>query len=60
MFTVIGFYPDNNQRFAMPFYADTADEAEDKAIKAYPGLAVCGVIQGEHKTAETATQVKEG
>jgi len=58
MYTVIGFYPDNNQRFAMHFNADTADKAEEIAIKAYPGLAVCGVIAGEHHTAETKTTVE--
>jgi hypothetical protein len=61
-YTVIGFYPETRQRFAESFPAPSADAAEKKAVRAAArrgiDLAVVGVIQGDHKTSDTAQFVE--
>jgi len=47
-FTVVGFYPDSEQRFCDFFVASSAIAAEQKCQRTYPGLAVCGVFKGHH------------
>jgi hypothetical protein len=47
-FTVIGFWPDTDQRFCDVVRAATASKAEDLCLQSYPGVAVCGVIAGSH------------
>ena len=54
-YTVIGFYPETRQRYAAPFYTESADEAEEKATEM--GVSVCGVIEGSHPTKESNTYV---
>lgn len=42
--TVVGYYKDNNQRWAEVISAPTADEAEDKKPA---GIVVVGVAKGD-------------
>ncbi|NLF98964.1 MAG: hypothetical protein GX565_02315 [Lentisphaerae bacterium] len=47
-FTVVGFYPDSEQRFCEFIEASSTVAAEREIQKSYPGLAVCGVFRGKH------------
>lgn len=60
MFTVIGFWPDNGQRFCASVKANSADHAESCCIMEHPGLAVCGVVEGTHRCLESAHFVDYG
>jgi len=53
-FTVIGFWPDTEQRFADVVSASSASMAEQLCMRAYPGIAVCGVIAGSHACLDTS------
>ena len=52
-FTVIGFWPDTDQRFATHITAKNASEAETICTRRHKGVLVCGVIHGEHICADT-------
>lgn len=47
-FTIIGYWPDTEQRFCDVVHATTATKAEDLCLQVHPGVAVCGVIAGSH------------
>lgn len=57
--TVIGYYPDNDQRFSTVVQAATADEAEQIVLttRRESPVAVCGVLSGDLKLADTAGEV---
>lgn len=57
-FTVIGFWPDTDQRFCDTFHAPTAAVAEDQCLQAHPGIAVCGVIAGRHACVDVSPYLK--
>jgi len=48
-FTVIGYWPETMQRFAGSFVATDAGAAEEKRLRQYPGVSVCGVVVGTHE-----------
>ena len=56
-FTVVGFWPDTGQRFSTFVCACSPDLAEAECQREHPGLAVCGVIQGEHPCVESADAI---
>ncbi|MDA8137018.1 MAG: hypothetical protein M0036_00070 [Desulfobacteraceae bacterium] len=57
--TVIGYYPDNKQRFADVVRATTADEAEQIVLTTSheSPVAICGVVSGNHQLQDTAENV---
>lgn len=57
-FTVIGFWPDTEQRFCDTFHAPTAPVAEDMCLQTHPGIAVCGVIAGHHVCVDVSPYLK--
>lgn len=62
-FTVIGYFKDNAQRFCGHAEAENADQAEKNVVKERMeaeglDIAVCGVIEGEHKCLDTAEYVE--
>ena len=59
-FTVIGYWPDSQQRFCEFVAAADADSAETACLNRHPSLAVCGVIAGQHHTSETGRHVAFG
>jgi hypothetical protein len=59
IFTIIGYWPDTQQRFADHIIAKTAARAEARCLKQNPGLAVCGVIKGRHMCADRKTKITE-
>jgi hypothetical protein len=56
VFTVIGFWPDTDQRFATHVEAKNVTEAEAKCVERYTGVAICGVISGQHECVDTKMQ----
>jgi hypothetical protein len=46
-FTVVGFWPDTNQRFACSYQASDAGMAEALCGKAHPGIAIVAVFEGD-------------
>jgi hypothetical protein len=56
-YTVIGYWTDTMQRFATSLSAASADDAERACLHLHPGVAVCGVLAGYHRSAETAVHV---
>ena len=42
-YLVIGIY-DDGQRFAESYETETAEDAEERAVSAHPGLQVAGVL----------------
>lgn len=56
-FTVIGFWPDTEQRFATHIKAMNATEAETKCVKVHAGVAVCGVLCGRLACVDTSSQL---
>ena len=56
-FTVIGFWPDTEQRFATHINALNAIEAETKCIKIHAGVTVCGVLRGRLSCVDTSSQL---
>ena len=57
VFTVIGFWPDTNQRFATYVKAASATEAEAKCADHHEGVAICGIVRGRHQCAETKSEM---
>lgn len=57
IFTVIGFWPNTDQRFATHVKAKNVTEAEAKCAKRHAGVAVCGVISGRHVCVDTKSQL---
>ena len=45
-YTVVGFYPETEQRFCEMLYAMSPVAAEQKCLKKYPGVAVCATFDG--------------
>lgn len=65
-FTVIGYYPDTSQRFALHVEADTADEAEGKCAmeimsknRSIVMINVVAVVQGFVDIVDTEEYVQE-
>jgi hypothetical protein len=56
-FTIIGFWTDTLQRVCLHVTASSADAAETRCASENRGLAVCGVVTGEHMTSESAELV---
>jgi hypothetical protein len=56
-FTVIGFWPDTDQRFATYVRAMNANEAEAKCARTHEGVTICGVLQGRHQCVDTKSHV---
>jgi hypothetical protein len=52
-FTVVGFWPDTDERFADSVDADTPAEAEAKIGRSHPGVAIVAVLSG-HVVVEDA------
>ena len=59
-FTVIGYWPDSEQRFCEFVTAPDATSAETACLNKHPSLAVCGVVAGQHGTCETEQRVAFG
>ncbi|MDA8137029.1 MAG: hypothetical protein M0036_00130 [Desulfobacteraceae bacterium] len=59
VWTVIGYYPGTNQRFATTVLAPCADVAEHTvlSIKHDAPIAVCGIVRGDHCCEDTADNV---
>lgn len=57
VFTVIGFWPDTHQRFCAVVESTSARLAERWCLAAHCGVAVCGVLAGEQKPLDAATEV---
>uniref|UniRef100_A0A6M3XZV6 Phage protein n=1 Tax=viral metagenome TaxID=1070528 RepID=A0A6M3XZV6_9ZZZZ len=53
MYTAIGFYPDNGQKFNTFLNAGNADEALLIVEDQNPCLIVCGVIEGIHPSMDS-------
>jgi hypothetical protein len=61
-FTVIGYYPDNNQPWASSSEADTWEEAVQKCSKHLEEgsrVCVCGVLEGDLKCVDTMDETIE-
>ena len=56
-FTVIGFWPDTEQRFCDVVSAANASMAENLCLQDNPGVAVCGVIAGSHPCLDTSPRL---
>ena len=56
-YLVVGFWPFTEQRFAECVTAKTPASAETKIAKKYPGVALCGTLQGDFDAVDTKTQV---
>ena len=52
-YTVVGFYPDSDQRFGEVIDAPTAAQAELDVVDQYPGVLVVGVVAGAAWFADT-------
>ena len=59
-FTVIGYWPDSQQRFCEFVPAADADSAEAECLGKNRSLAVCAVIDGQHEPRDTAEFVAFG
>lgn len=57
VFTVIGFWPDTHQRFCAVVESNSAQLAERRCLALHAGVAVCGVLAGEHKPLDAAAEV---
>ena len=57
VFTVIGLWPDTDQRFATHVSAQNAKEAEAKCAKQYAGVTICGIIRGRHACVDSKSQL---
>jgi hypothetical protein len=57
VFTVIGFWPDTDQRFATHVKAKNVAEAEAKCAERYASVAICGVLSGQHVCVDTKSQL---
>jgi hypothetical protein len=60
IFTVIGFWPDTQQRFATHVIASGSVEAEKTCLQRNRGVAICGVVSGLHNCADKTTRVSYG
>lgn len=57
IYTVIGFYPDTNQRWASSYEATSAGSAERKARDEYPDVAIVATLLGDHQIIDCKTYV---
>lgn len=57
VFTVIGFWPDTDQRFATHVKARNATEAEAKCAEHHACVTICGIIRGRHECVDTKSQL---
>lgn len=57
-YTVVGYWPDTDQRFTAWLSAATAAEAESQCIDENPGISVCAVFAGEHAAVDTDSCVR--
>ncbi len=57
-YTVVGYWPDTDQRFTARLSATTATEAESRCIEENPGVSVCAVFAGEHDAVDTDPYVR--
>ena len=57
VFTVIGFWPDTDQRFATYVKAKNATEAEAKCAEHHVSVTICGIIRGRHECVDTKSQL---
>ena len=55
-FTIIGYWSDNDQRFATHVRAKDASTAEIKCLDQHEGVVVCGVIRGRHMCLDSETE----
>lgn len=53
LYTVVGIWPDSEQRWMDSVYAESGDAAARKVNSYYPGLIVAGVIHGDHQAEDT-------
>lgn len=61
-FTVIGYYPDNNQPWAANAEAETWQEAVQKCSKDIAKgwkVMVCGVVEGNHLCVDDMQETQE-
>jgi hypothetical protein len=61
-FTVVGYYPDNDQPWAASAEAETWEEAValcSKDVAAGYKVRVCGVIEGDHMMADSMEKTME-
>ncbi len=61
-FTVVGYYPDNDQPWAAIAEADTWEEAVSlcsKDVAAGYKVRVCGVIEGDHMMVDNMEETME-
>ena len=47
LFTVIGLYADNSNRFTQSYQVESAADAEAEALTDHPDLIVAGVAAGD-------------
>lgn len=52
-FTVVGYWPDSDQRFCTWLTAATASAAERQCLDEHPGISVCAVFDGKHAAVDT-------
>lgn len=52
-YTLIGFWPDTEQRFATHIDAVNPAMAEDECSRLYPGVQICGVLRGQHECVDS-------
>lgn len=61
-YTVVGYYPDNDQPWAATASADTWQEAVQicsKDVASGWRVKVCGVIEGDHMMADNMSETLE-
>lgn len=56
-YTIVGFWPDTNQRFSDVVSAPNAEMAEEVCLKNHPGVAICGTILGSHRCVDLSIQI---
>jgi len=56
-YTVIGYWPDTMQRFAASVEAVNPEDAEAATLHKHHGLAVCGVVEGQHQCVDSCELV---
>ena len=58
-YTIIGYWPDTNQRFLTHIEAECAKSAEEIVIIENPGVFICGTINGTYVSAENNIYVND-
>lgn len=58
IFTVVGLYEDNAQRFCTSVEADTAKIAEENVLEEFPDVTICASFLGKHAVADKETYVR--